>query len=255
MIANVGRQQGPLACPCGLGRARWAWLFAACALALGACEQTPKARDASSLQPLREGDPDAPPSLSALPDLVPGGDADTPRMHDGMLLARAAFDAVLPDAPVDRSFGSLQRWVEREVSAWVERRRGQVDATRACFERGGAPSEGESVVRHAVLGLLEEDTARWLGRIPPPRELDDEPEIASMYVEMVRAQTRPFLDLSVSELGDCANEGYRASSELRPFALFCHARFDRLQRELEALTRSAPLGPTAGVSPPRSRAQ
>jgi len=185
-----------------------------------------------------------------LPELE-GDGIDTPRAHQGLLLARETFDEALPEAPADRSFASLQQWVDGPVAKWVEHRRAQIDATRARFAQGGVTSEGEQVVSHAVVALLDEDTALCLGRLPSPSELDDEPEIAAMYRDMIRAQADIFVRSAADELADCANQGYRGGSELRPWAELCHARFDRLQEQLEQRSSMRPL--PAGASATRAQ--
>jgi hypothetical protein len=175
------------------------------------------------------GDPDAPPNLLALPELP--ADADTPRTHQGILVARQTLDAALPAAPADRTFASLQRWVNSDVLAWVQRRRAQTMATRDRFFVEGEPNEAERIVSLAVIGLLDEDTARALGNLPPPSELDSEPEIAAMYRDVTRVQASAFMSAALAALRDCANSAYRGPVSWRGFARFCHARFDRLQQE------------------------
>ncbi|MFI5308604.1 MAG: hypothetical protein ACHQ53_14690 [Polyangiales bacterium] len=208
----------------------WAIVDQGCAEGSGASHAT-TARDAHA---------EAAPSLRALPELE-GGSVDTPRTHQGLLLARETFDTVLPDAPSDRTYASLQRWVDGAVASWVEHRREQIDTTRSRFEAGGAQSEAEQVVSHAVVGLLDEDTALALGRLPSPSELDDEPEIAAMYRDMMRAQADVFVRSALRELADCANQGYGGPSDLRPWAEVCHARFDHLQAQISSRETMRPL--------------
>jgi hypothetical protein len=179
------------------------------------------------------GDPNAAPSLAALPELPAGAEADTPRTHQGLLAARAALDAAIPAPPADRSFTSLQRWIDSDVTAWVEQRRAQTAATRDRFWVEGEPNSGERVVSHAVIGLIHEDTALSLGALPPPSELETEPEIADMYRDVERAQSGSFLTSALTEFRACADAALSGARNMRGWALFCHARLDRLQREHE----------------------
>jgi hypothetical protein len=210
-------------------------MAAALALAVGwafaGCAPEPQPQDEASLR-ASEGDPDAPPSLRALPELRPGDSGSTPRCHQGLLLARQAFDAAMPVPPADRSYGALKRWVDGAVSGWLERRRAQIDATRARFSLEGAPSPSEEIVSHAVVALIEEDTSRALGEIPQPGELDDEPEILAMYRDLARSQAKPLLVAAIDDLAECANRAYRGPGDMRPWARFCHARYDRLLAQL-----------------------
>lgn len=173
-------------------------------------------------------------ALGVLPAVERGSDADTARTHQGLLIARATLDAAMPAPPGDRSYATLQRWVDTEVVAWVERRRAQTQEVRDRFELEGEPNESELAVSRAVVGLIQEDTARALRSIPAPRELETEPEIAAMYRDIVSRQADTFLNSAVVDFRDCANGAYRAADAMRPFALFCHERFDRLNEQLSA---------------------
>jgi hypothetical protein len=176
--------------------------------------------------------------LLALPELP--ADADTPRTHQGLLVARATLDAAIPAPPADRSFVSLQRWVDGDVVVWLEKRRAQTLATRDRFLVEGEPNDAERIVSLAVVGLIDEDTARALGNLPPPSELDDEPDIEAMYRDVTRLQAGAFMSAAIAGMHDCAEAGYRGPEAWRPFARFCHARFDRLQQEREGHAAAAP---------------
>jgi hypothetical protein len=210
----------------------------ATALCAGACADatgvTRTARPAAAAR----GNAEAAPSLAALPD-VPGA-ADTPRTHQALLAARQALDAVRPAAPTDRSYASLQRWIDSDVVAWVEQRRAQTDATRDRFLVEGEPSAAERIVSHAVISLIDEDTARALADIPAPSELANEPDIAAMYRDVMHAQAGNFMSAALRELSDCADEAADAASEWSGFERFCRARLQRLQREQASTQPAAP---------------
>lgn len=199
-----------------------------------ATEPAPPAEHAAGAasRPAAPREPLAKPELAELPALAVSSSADTPRTHQGMLLARATLEATLPPAPADRSYAVLQAWVDSEVVAWVERRRVQTEDTRDRFRLEGEPTSSERAVSHATIGLIHEDTAFALSGIPSPSELDTEPEIARMYLEIVGSQADTFLKSALAEFRDCANEAYRSPADMRSLAEFCHARFDRLQKRL-----------------------
>jgi hypothetical protein len=185
------------------------------------------------------GHASAPPSFAALPALPHGASGNTTRTHHGLLVARETLDATMPTPPADRSYLSLKSWIDGEFALWLERRRAQAEQTRARFELEAAPSGSERAVSHAALGLIHEDTALSLGTIPAPRELDTEPEVAAVYRELVAVQVDTFLNTALSEFRDCANEAYRADDDMRSWAEFCHARFDRLREKVRASRKQA----------------
>jgi hypothetical protein len=172
------------------------------------------------------------PALASLPALPQGSAADTARSHQGLLIARATLDETMPEPPIDRSYSELQKWVDTQVVSWIERRRAQTAETRDRFRLEGAPNPSELALSHAVVGLIHEDTAFSLRSIPAPSELESEPEIAEMYREIVSVQADTFVSSALLEFRDCANGAY-GTSDMRPFAEFCHARFDRLQSRLK----------------------
>ncbi len=222
--------------------ARWPWIAL---VAAAGCGATLGAGDAPATA-LHPGDPSAAPGLRALPEL-PAAAARDGATHQGLLLARETFGHALPDAPADRAYTSLQHWVDTEVASWIEQRRAQIDATRDRFALGGDPGVVARIVRHAVIGMLHEDTALSLGRLPAPSELDDEPDIAAMYRDIVRSQADAFVGAALRELRDCANEAYRGPADMRPWAEFCHARFDHLRAQIKS--RSTMKRATASAKP------
>jgi hypothetical protein len=176
------------------------------------------------------GDPDAPPTLTALPELSARAPANSERTHQGILLARQALDADLPAPPADRSFAALQSWADDQVSSWVVKRRDQIEAARARMFDGHA-SPAEQILGHAVLALLHEDTARTLSSIPAPKELDDEREISAMYYDLVSGQADAFVTSALIELRDCVELAHQGPAEMHAYDDYCHARFERLRGE------------------------
>jgi hypothetical protein len=175
---------------------------------------------------LLPGDPDAPPSLRALPEL---GDARSSQLHRALTMAGQVFAAPLPLAPSDRRYEVLADWVENDVARWIDGRRDALEETR--FQFKAIDSEPATrVIANAVIGLLQEDTAYQLSLIPQPKELDNEPEIAAMFRELQQGQVEPFQNAALTEYGACVKSGEEEGGSSRRFAHFCRQRHDRLLR-------------------------
>jgi hypothetical protein len=179
---------------------------------------------------MRVGDATAPPSLRALPEI------DKPRskqLHRGLAQAGKVFGSPLPAAPADRVYIELAAWVEEDVANWVIARRDAVEETRFQFETSAKSDPTAQVIANAVVGLLQEDTARSLSAIPVPVELDSEPEIAALFRELVDTQAAPFLAAAKTEYQRCET-GADDADGLERFARFCATRAERLLRPAAA---------------------
>ena len=180
------------------------------------------------------GDPAAPPTLRALPEI---DRARTKQLHRGLAQAGEVLASPLPAAPADRVYIELAAWVEEDVANWVVARRDAVEETRFQFSTSARSDAAARVIANAVIGLLQEDTARSLSAIPVPAELDSEPEIAALFRELVDTQAAPFLQAARSEYARCADVGEDAE-EMERFVRWCTARAERLQQSpaTESLT-------------------
>lgn len=196
--------------------------------------------------PLSKGQPEAPPTLACLPEVAPGGPADTRRTHQGLLIAKEALDDGLPAPPSDRSYSAMQGWMKSEVAHWIAARAGAVSELKFQLGFDGGASASEQVVGKAAVGLLQEHTALDLQKIPPPAELAAEPEIAEMFQEVVAAQAEPFLGAALIAFRECADAAYEGPDATAHFAEFCDARFRRLRTEVEG-RQHARLHPGAHI--------
>lgn len=180
------------------------------------------------------GDAEAPPTLGALPEMSRPEPELASRQHRALLVAREVLDARLPTAPEDRAFDTLQRWSRGPVADWIRRRRKAVQHARGEFTVGGDVRLRDSIIQHAVVGLLHEDTAAQLAALPSPSELDSEPEVARLYRELVAHHAEPFVAAALVEYRQCADVAYTGPGELRYWGDFCAERFERLKaRTLE----------------------
>ena len=199
---------------------------------LAACATTSSSGDTEAGSALRSGDPDGPPTIGALPDVARAG--TSPRVQQGLSLARQVLAARLPAPPADHSYAMLQAWIDRDVATWVAKRRDGVDEARYQFGLEHEVPSDERVVGDAVLGLMQEDTALVLAQLPAPSELDSEPEIAEMFREMVRTQVQPFQTAAVVQYRDCATTAHEEGNDLQRWVVFCGGRLDRLSATLHA---------------------
>jgi len=199
-------------------------MLATCLVVAGCAGSVPP--DRQERIALRVGDATAPPSLQALPEI------DKPRtkqLHRGLAQAGQVFASPLPAAPVDRVYIELAAWVEEDVANWVVTRRDAVEETRFQFASSAKADPTARVIATAVIGLLQEDTARSLSAIPVPVELDNEPEIAALFRELVDTQAAPFLQAAKAEYQRCETSADEAEDDLERFARWCRARAERLQ--------------------------
>lgn len=196
--------------------------------------------------PPAPGDAEAAPSLAVLPELVEIEGKDRGRVRQGMLVAQNAFDRVMPDPPRDRSYVSLQAWIDGPVLVWLKQRRLAVVESRYLFGVGRDAPQGDQAVGEAVAGLLQEDTALALQTIPVPSELGREPEIRDMFVEIVQKQTHPLLSAALVSFRECSDLAYTGPEQTMHFAYFCDARFRRLREQLKGPgTATVPMKPVA----------
>lgn len=200
--------------------------------------------EATREDPRYAGDPDAPPAVAVLPELVREPKQVAERMHTMLAMANEIFAKKLPEPPTDRAYASLSTWVHDVVTPWLETRHDAIDEVRFQASREGSEL-AEQVINAAVIGLLHEDTALELERIPAPSELDREPEVAAMFRDIIRVQAKPFVGSALREYRYCANTGYRATEELLRFARFCHARHDRLRDAYDLEGGASPAGKPA----------
>lgn len=185
------------------------------------------------------GDPEGPPTLGVLPEMPQQESQAAARQHQALLVAREVLDSRVPAAPSDRSYDALQRWSQGPLAAWIRHRRQEVERARSQFTLGGEPGLRDGIVQHAVMGLLHEDTAAQLVALPEPAELDDEPEVARMYREVVAYQAEPFASSALLEYRTCAQSAYEGPTDLRHWGDFCAGRFERLKARTLALRQAA----------------
>lgn len=198
-------------------------LLALVSLAALGCGAGPAMREG----PLDEGRVDSEPSMECLPDPDVEQDALSRRMRFGWTLAEESFLVPPPDAPDVRSATNLERWSEEVLGPWLERKTHTIEAARHELDEAAEESHRQRIMGGAIVGLMYEDVARVLRSIPPPSELDDEPEIREIYRDVLRGQARPFLEHARRAYRACAQNAIRPDS-MRHWSRFCSGRQDRL---------------------------
>ncbi len=194
-------------------------------VACGGAHGGPEEPDSEPL----EGDPDAPPSMEALPS-----DARVPaefseRMRFAWTLTAESFELERPPRPpIEARMQELQEWSDGELQRWLEQKNRLVEAARAELNVAAEETHAQRVWAGALVGLMYEDIARVLFDVPMPIELRREPDIARVYREVVVAQARPYLEHARRAYRACELNGRRQGSALRNWSRFCEERRVRL---------------------------
>ncbi|MFK7989877.1 MAG: hypothetical protein AB8I08_27910 [Sandaracinaceae bacterium] len=177
--------------------------------------------------PLNPGRASASPSMECLPDPdVP--DAELSRtMRFGLQLAEQSFLIAAPPAPDDRSAANLEVWSTDILGPWLQRKTHTIEAARRELDTAAEQTHRQRIIGGAIVGLMYEDLARVLRAVPPPAELEDEPEIQEMFRDTMRGQARPFLEHARRAYSACAQNAVRPDG-MRHWSRFCRERGDQL---------------------------
>lgn len=170
------------------------------------------------------------PSMHCLPETDVSSDAYSEHMRRGLALAEASFDVAAPQPPASRAASDLTDWSNGPLRAWLEQKQRALTAARAELDLAAEQSHRERILGGAVVGLMYEDVARVLRGVPAPVDLESEPEILRIYEGLVRAQARPFLELSRSAYRACSLNADHPPG-MRHFSTFCRQRLDGLPDE------------------------
>jgi hypothetical protein len=192
------------------------------ALLLSAC-------GASAPTAVMPGDADALPSMECLPGRGVELDELSESARFAWLLTEQSFELERPHpAPRGATHAELQAWSETELRGWLREKSRLVEAARAELDEVAEEAHRQRVWSGALVGLMYEDVARTLLDVPVPRELLDEPEIATAFRDVVRAEASPYLEHARRAYRACRLNGRNRDGALRTWAEFCADRGDRL---------------------------
>jgi hypothetical protein len=191
-------------------------------LVLAGCASTPMRAG-----PLDPGQVEPRPSMECLPDPDVADVAFTRRMRVGWDLAAESFLVPPPEPPRDETARNLELWSDEVLAPWLERKTQTVEAARRELDRAAEENHRQRIIGGAIVGLMYEDVARALRAIPPPEELEDEPEIRDIYRDILRSQARPFLEEARHAYSACAQNAVQPAG-MRHWSRFCSERGENL---------------------------
>ena len=192
-------------------------------------------------RPLDPGSYDEPPAMEVLPELDVPLESLGERFRFAWRLTAEALQLEPPAPPVRPTGAELRAWSDGPLKRWLAEKSRRVEAARKELDELAEQGRRRRIVAGALVGLLYEDIARALVRIPAPRELDEEPEIAEAYREVILFQARPYLTHARRAYRACALNAMPMES-MHHWGRFCARRGRALPRAEPE--RSVPSGQT-----------
>ncbi len=193
----------------------------------------------------QNGDVTARPSLETLPSLDVDPATLSPEMRMARMLSAESLNLDPPRQPGDTSGAAYTAWSDQELKDWIGDKSRRAEAARQELDRAAEQNHRQRIMAGALVGLVYEDMARTLLSLPVPTELASEPEIAAMYVDLMRTQAAPYLVHSRQAYAACAGNAAQMPS-LQHWSAFCTAREERLpSAQLAEEPRAAPAPATA----------
>ena len=190
----------------------------------------------------QEGDAVGEPRVEALPSL----DVESSKLTQEMLMARMlsaeSLNLAPPVRPRDSSTAAIADWSDNELKAWMQAKHSAAEAARKELDLAAVQSQRQRIMAGAMVGLVYEDVGRTLLTLPIPAELSSEPEIAAMYVDILRTQAGPYLLQARQAYAACAGNAEQVPT-LQHWSEFCLTREDKLPSN-EAPVATSGAGPT-----------
>jgi hypothetical protein len=201
--------------------ARWGTFALACCALFGCVGSGTPGR---TYQP---GDIAGKPSVESLPSADVAESELTKEMRMARMLSAECLNLEEPGRPTDASALSYAVWSEAQLKAWMRAKNERAEAARRELDLAATQNQRQRIMAGALVGLVYEDVARALLRLPVPPELRSEPEIAEMYVDLLRHQAAPYLDQARRAYTACAGNAEQAS-RLQHWSDFCTSREELL---------------------------
>lgn len=182
------------------------------------------------------GRADGDPSIECLPDPDVADTELTAHMQRGRELAIASFEIADPEIPPDHAVQVLSAWAAGPLRTWIEQKTHAVDAAREELDLAAEESHRQRIMGGAIVGLMHEDIARIVSRVPAPSDLADEPEILAAFEHVIQGQARPYYRLARQAYRACALNAV-APESMQHWSRFCRERMDALpEDESDAVT-------------------
>jgi hypothetical protein len=195
---------------------------------LGCMSSSPGAR-----RVYQEGDATGQPRVEALPSLDIDQSKLTQEMRMARLLSAESLNLDPPVRPRDTSTATIADWSDNELKSWMQSKHQAAEAARKELDVAAVQNHRQRIMAGAMVGLVYEDVARTLLTLPIPAELSSEPEIAAMYVDILRTQAGPYLVQSRQAYAACAGNAAQLP-ELKHWSEFCLTREEKLPSAGEA---------------------
>ena len=171
----------------------------------------------------QEGDAHGSPRLEALPSIDVDSGELTAEMRMAQMLSAECLNLAQPPVPSDLSSSTISAWSQQELEGWMRHKHRRAQEARKQLDLAAVQNQRQRIMAGAILGLVYEDVARSLLSLPVPVELISEPEIAAMYVDVLRGQAEPYLREARSAYRACAGNAEQLE-RLWHWSPFC---FDR----------------------------
>lgn len=178
---------------------------------------------ASTPKHVSAGDATARPSIETLPSLDVARTKLTPEMRMASMLSAESLNLAPPSSPTDTSTATMAAWSDHELKTWMREKHLRAEAARKELDRAAVQNHRQRVMAGAMVGLVYEDVARTLLSLPVPTELSSEPEIAAMYIDLLRTQASPYLLQARQAYVACSGNAEQVD-QLRHWASFCDQR-------------------------------
>lgn len=155
------------------------------------------------------------------------------------LLSADSLNLAPPVNPRDTSTAAIAAWSDNELKSWMQAKNAAAEAARKELDLAAVQNQRQRIMAGAMVGLVYEDVARTLLTLPIPAELSAEPEIAAMYVDILRTQAGPYLQQARQAYTACAGNAEQMPT-LRHWSQFCLTREEKLPvSDRQAATPSA----------------
>jgi hypothetical protein len=175
----------------------------------------------------QEGDVQGAPRVEALPSLDVSDEGLTAEMRMARLLSAECLNLEPPLRPSEVSNAAMEQWSDAQLKSWMQHKHASAEAARKELDKAAVQNPRQRIMAGAMVGLVYEDVARNLLSLPTPAELVSEPEIAAMYVDLLRTQATPYLVQARAAYTACAGNAEQLAP-LRHWSGFCLSREESL---------------------------